>query len=377
MSGSEFFSSRPSSGSDFDQPSGVIDRSRVLVRWTLREGKDPAPVTEAIRQAGLVPVRSDEPRTLAEGARTRIAIVDMDVPEATGMLMVLSNSVRAIIALASDDQQDQSAMRCGADQTVRWPVSVETLALHIKRAVKWLDSFEQERERAEKQAVLARADSVQHVAGMMAQELYGPVSVASTNIKMLQQQMVEERAARQVRWDQLQELVDDVSSAVGSMNHIIAEMRTLARVGAQPAEPVCVADVVRDAIAAAPNPRRVPVELEVVTDQRAMANQELLERVLRGLLAHAFAWTSTTLTPRVKVRIYTDAGEVRVSVRDNGPGVTAQDRERIFEPSFAASISPGSISLAVCRELVARMGGVLTIASGGPGTCLRVRLVPG
>jgi signal transduction histidine kinase len=377
MSGPDF-SHRPASASEFDQPSGVFDRSKILVRWTLRPGKDETPVTRAIREAGLVPVRSDEPRTLAEGARTFIAIIDMDVPEAAGMLMVLSSSVRAIIALASDDQQDQAAMRCGADMTVRWPLTAETLTLHIKRAVKWLEAFEQERDRADKQSVLARADSVQHVAGMMAQELYGPVSVAATNVKMLSEQMLDERSAKEVKWDQLQELVDDVAGAVGTMNHIIAEMRTLARVGAQAAEPVCLADVVRDAIASVPNPSSVPVALDVVTDRRAMANHELLERVIRGLLSYALAAASTAPAPRVTVRIYTDAGEVRVSVRDNGQGVASEDRDRFFEPSFGAAGAKGNfISLAVCRELVARMGGVLTLASGGPGTCLRVRLAPG
>jgi C4-dicarboxylate-specific signal transduction histidine kinase len=81
--------------------------------------------------------------------------------------------------------------------------------------------------------------------------------------------------------------------------------------------------------------------------------------------------------PQGTVRVYRWSGEARISVRDNGPGVKQELRSHIFEPFFStkAEESVGG-GLALCRELVARMGGALTLASGEDGACFRIHLRP-
>jgi signal transduction histidine kinase len=61
--------------------------------------------------------------------------------------------------------------------------------------------------------------------------------------------------------------------------------------------------------------------------------------------------------------------EVAVLVRDNGPGIATQDRERIFEPFFTTK-PPGEgtgLGLPTSRRIVDAQGGRLTLLETGRG----------
>ncbi|MDX1650674.1 MAG: ATP-binding protein, partial [Myxococcota bacterium] len=70
---------------------------------------------------------------------------------------------------------------------------------------------------------------------------------------------------------------------------------------------------------------------------------------------------------------------VEVAVRDEGPGFGAADRERLFEPYVRgegaeggdASAAGVGLGLAICRSLVASLGGTI-VADEAPGGGARV-----
>jgi two-component system heavy metal sensor histidine kinase CusS len=67
----------------------------------------------------------------------------------------------------------------------------------------------------------------------------------------------------------------------------------------------------------------------------------------------------------------------RVSVEDQGPGLTAEQRERMFE-RFVRLATPGKdypgsgLGLAICRSIVNLHGGSISAAPGAGGRGLRV-----
>ncbi|MEJ2578802.1 MAG: HAMP domain-containing sensor histidine kinase [Kineosporiaceae bacterium] len=91
-----------------------------------------------------------------------------------------------------------------------------------------------------------------------------------------------------------------------------------------------------------------------------------LGQVVTNLLTNA-----TAVTPRggrIEVAVAREAGEVRLTVTDSGPGIPPEERERVFERFFrgrGAGDRPGSgIGLAVVAELVRVHGG--QVRAGGP-----------
>lgn len=70
-----------------------------------------------------------------------------------------------------------------------------------------------------------------------------------------------------------------------------------------------------------------------------------------------------------------DADRVRITVGDRGPGVSAEDRARIFEPYFTTHRTGSGLGLAITRNIVEGLGGTISFESEvGVGTEFHIDL---
>ena len=66
---------------------------------------------------------------------------------------------------------------------------------------------------------------------------------------------------------------------------------------------------------------------------------------------------------------------VRITVRDNGPGLDSATLARIFDPFFTTRPSGTGIGLAITRNLIEGLGGTIRATSGeGVGTEIMIDL---
>ena len=159
---------------------------------------------------------------------------------------------------------------------------------------------------------------------------------------------------------------------------------------------VDLADVTARAVAAVSGlfASRPEVDLEMLLPESSplvMADPDRLEQVLLNLLGNAAKFTSVGC---VTVMLEAPGPRaVRVTVRDTGPGIAPEDRERIFDkfrqvcrdPEGSAPAKGTGLGLAICREIVTHYGGSIwaepapgrgasfvfelpTVAAGGVGT---------
>jgi signal transduction histidine kinase len=107
------------------------------------------------------------------------------------------------------------------------------------------------------------------------------------------------------------------------------------------------------------------------------ASEAQLGQVFLNLILHACASIPDGAADRNELRVVTgtDArGWAAVEVHDTGPGLSAEDRTRVFEP-FAGppALRESGLGLAVCRSVVLSMGGEISAeAEPGRGTVFRV-----
>ena len=69
------------------------------------------------------------------------------------------------------------------------------------------------------------------------------------------------------------------------------------------------------------------------------------------------------------------AGVVRVSVADNGPGLPAGDRSKLFMPYYSTKGRGSGLGLAIVRRIVAEHGGSIEAGDNAPrGTRFTIEL---
>ena len=95
----------------------------------------------------------------------------------------------------------------------------------------------------------------------------------------------------------------------------------------------------------------------------------LLRQAFSNLVRNAVeACVDASIAPQVEVDGKVEAGNVRVSVDDNGPGVVTGDRERIFRPFVTTKGRGTGLGLALVQKIIVTHNGriqVMTSAAGG------------
>ena len=173
---------------------------------------------------------------------------------------------------------------------------------------------------------------------------------------------------------QLQRIIDDVLD----ISRIEAGRLSLER---SDFELGSLLEQVIDLHAANASAKGIDLRLRVASNLPLVAcgDSDRIGQVLGNLLNNAIKFTEEG---GVELAVTVDAEQhLLLFVRDSGPGIEPDDRERLFQPfeqldaSITRSHSGSGLGLAICRRLVAAMNGELSLLDQTlPGSCFRVRL---
>jgi PAS domain S-box-containing protein len=180
--------------------------------------------------------------------------------------------------------------------------------------------------------------------------------------------LVQQRAAERLD-EQVLEYVGEARGGAARMRQLIDALLRYAKAGADALQPTTVSlDVIArealGALAAAIEERGAHVELEPLPD--VQGDTTLLRQVLQNLLSNAVRHAATE-RPEVRVHARRLPAAWEVSVADNGPGVAAEVRPRMFDMFVRGRGGGAGLGLAICRRAVERHGGRIWVqdAPGG------------
>lgn len=118
--------------------------------------------------------------------------------------------------------------------------------------------------------------------------------------------------------------------------------------------------------------------VEIDSLPRVRAHPGQLRQLFQNLLSNALKFVPADRTPHVRVWADHDDGVWRFSVADNGIGIPAENRERMFrmfERGEGLDVGGTGIGLAICTRIVSRHGGHLWVEEApGGGSVFRFTL---
>jgi signal transduction histidine kinase len=186
-------------------------------------------------------------------------------------------------------------------------------------------------------------------------ELRSPLTAIRGQIEVLAREPEPDAAAvKRVEGVALTEL--------GRVERLVEQMLALARLdeGVGPVHhEVDAAAFLRESIAAAPG----SATPGAITTGRVDLDPDMVARVIRNLVENARRHAGPEGT--VTVSSIADDGRLRVDVDDDGPGIAADERERIFDrfhrsdAARARSSGGAGLGLAIARSIIEAHGGLI------------------
>jgi signal transduction histidine kinase len=90
-----------------------------------------------------------------------------------------------------------------------------------------------------------------------------------------------------------------------------------------------------------------------------------LKQVFRNLLENALSSGARPVRILIECRpaMLGDEEAICVCLRDNGPGIPAEDRAQLFEPFFTTKLRGTGLGLAICKRIVEAHGGRIEASS--------------
>jgi two-component system sensor histidine kinase HydH len=189
-----------------------------------------------------------------------------------------------------------------------------------------------------------RLASLGEMSAVLAHEIKNPLASLKGNAQLLAGGVDDKQKAK------AQRVVDEAIR----LEKLVADLLAFVRTGELHRAPVAPASLV----AAAEG-----VEVDVASAPATWSLDEVrMRQVLGNLIDNGLAAGGP-----VTVQIVAERGRLVIEVGDHGPGVPAEDRDKIFEPFFTKKTRGTGLGLAIVQRVVELHGGTITVRDGTSG----------
>ncbi len=216
----------------------------------------------------------------------------------------------------------------------------------------------------------ARIDTIRNVAAVLGHETRNLLGALETCVQLL-------RRNPHVTGEDA-ELLDIIQSGSRRLNEIVSQFSTFGNPKARKFEDVQLHELIENGLALLQRDDRCSSTIAVSRRFDAFvhnikADREQLAQVLWNLLLNAVQAMGDQ--GRLEVETHRVGKEIKILVRDTGPGIPPAVLPNIFEPLYSTKSRGIGLGLSIARSIVEAHGGRIAVESkNGKGTSFIVRL---
>ena len=320
----------------------------------------------ALLPEGILVVDADEIVLVANPAVARILRRPPEAME--GVTLIRATRDAALVQVLREATGEPRDVALGDDRLVRAAATrLGTDAVHAVLTVQDLTAL--------RNAERARSELVANVS----HELRTPIAAARALAETLEAGVDEA--------DQRQHFHERLTHEIERLGEIVERLLRLSRLESRAEEfdlqPIAVSELLRIAVARL-SPVADRAEVTLVAEEEPSGatgeggtDRERALEVITNLLDNAIRYSPVGGTITLRAEALDQV--VRISVRDQGPGILPVDRQRVFERFYTADRARTGgagtgLGLAIARHIVSRLGGEIWVADETPGATLSFTL---
>ena len=222
---------------------------------------------------------------------------------------------------------------------------------------------------AVKLATNEREQAWREMAKQVAHEIKNPLTPMRLSVQSFQRKFNPED-------DNIHQKVDEYSNTlieqIDTMSSIASAFSNFAKMPAQKSEELNVVHIVKLALDIF-NEHYItfyPDDEEVI----AKFDRTQLIRVVTNLVKNGIqAMPEGSENPKIEVHVFSEDNEVKITVEDNGLGISDDNKAKVFKPKFTTKTSGMGLGLAMVKNIVETYDGSITFTSQlGKGTIFTV-----
>lgn len=245
-------------------------------------------------------------------------------------------------------------------------IQVESTSEEIETLVNSYNSMIDELEAsAVKLATSEREQAWREMAKQVAHEIKNPLTPMRLSVQSFQRKFDPNNENIHQK---VQEYSNTLIQQIDTMSSIASAFSNFAKMPAQKSEQLDVVYVIKLALDIF-NEDYISFEAEQ-NEIIAKFDRTQLIRVVTNLVKNSIqAMPEDRDNPSIKVKVFSVEDEVKITIEDNGCGISEETKAKIFEPKFTTKSSGMGLGLAMVKNIMETFNGSITFTSQeGEGT---------
>lgn len=174
--------------------------------------------------------------------------------------------------------------------------------------------------------------------------------------------------------EKMSEYSETLIQQIDVMSSIASAFSDFAKMPTQRREKLNVVDVVKHSLDIFTEDyiEYLPQEKELY----ASLDKTQLVRIVTNLVKNSIqAIKETDKNPKIEVKVASEGNSVKITVSDNGKGISEKNKELVFEPKFTTKTSGMGLGLSIIKNIIEAYDGSISLTSTkGVGTVFTIIL---